>query len=127
VAEALTETAEERPWDQSAMSASPFWYLRRGEYARQLEPWSHVFERVEVVVFERLTQDPGEIRRLYRKLGVDSDFSPPDHGRVNTGPGEAISLDVSTLHRLQERFAPANARLESIFGVDLTQWRHVER
>lgn len=125
IEEALTDRAEERSWDRARFSVSPFLYLSRGEYVRQLEPWAELFGRIEVVVFERLVVDPAELARLYGALSVDARFSPERPGDpVNASEGGDGSLPPLVVARLARRFDAANQRLEEWVGP-IPEWRRL--
>jgi hypothetical protein len=54
-------------------------YLEAGRYARHLERWLELFPREQLLVslFDDARQEPlGELRRIYRFVGVDPEFRP---------------------------------------------------
>ncbi len=65
-------------------------YLDAGNYAMQLEPYRQLFglERIATLTFEELSSNPLQtVRRIFRWLGVDPSFTPPNLGqRENVTP-----------------------------------------
>ena len=94
-------------------------YVRRGQYADQLEPWFSRFEedRWLIVRSEDFYQDPAEVyRRTLEFLGLPP-WRPPRFETFNRmGSGW---LDPATRARLVEHFRPHNARLAELLGYDL--------
>jgi hypothetical protein len=120
---ALTAEAENRPWDESRTSVSPYWYIRRGDYASQLRPWMERVPRVHVVIFERMIEGGDELRRVFDHLGVDPDYEPPPTGRVNASSDPREPVPVSIRRRLLERYSGPNSALEELVGLAIPEWR----
>lgn len=93
-------------------------YLARGRYAEQLERWFAVYPREQVLVLET-----GELRAgsappaVLEFLGLPPVTAPSVPDR-NVGRYTPPASDLEA--RLREHFAPHNARLVSLLGVD---WR----
>ena len=123
LAEALDPAAEDRPWDTSAISVSPYEYLRRGRYVQDLPRWLEGFASVHVLVLEDLVAEPDRYGWLLADLGLDpapgADFAPEE--RHNAGEGELV-LDAGTRARLAAHFADANADLADLLGRPITRW-----
>lgn len=131
LAEALTHEDERREnYDRNSVSASPFAYLRRGEYARYLQMYKEYFlpHRLHAFLTERLVGNTEGIRQVYAVLGVDTTFIPSGIGAVvNSADDEAAPVVTGPLlRRLQERFASSNEILTSEFGLDLSCWRNFQ-
>jgi hypothetical protein len=121
--EALDPAREDRPWDEAAISVSPYHYLRRGRYVDDLARWDRAFgpEAVHVVVLEDLRAEPGRFADLVAALGLDpgSAFVPDE--RQNAGEHEIV-LDAGTEARLRTWFADADAALADRLGRPLDRW-----
>jgi hypothetical protein len=121
--EALTETAQRRPWDPSLTSTSPFGYLSRGRYADQLDRWAAAVGRdnLRIVLFEQLIGDPQLIAGVHRFLGVH-----PEPVRVPARPVNASTStvpDVAAVRpALRRYFAVPTRRLGAEWGVDVARW-----
>ncbi len=113
-----------RPWDPEVTSVSPFAYLERGRYADHLAPWTQAFPATTHVHFlPELVHDDAALEVLWRDLGVDPGFRPPDRGAaVNRSGGEPPTLSAGTAGRLAEYFEPSNRALSSLLGRDLPWW-----
>ena len=100
-------------------SVTRFSYLARGRYAEQLERWLALYprERLLVLFSEELSKEPAEtLRRAFAFLGLDADAAAIDVGtRRNVGGYEA-TLDPSLRRRLDDAFAPHDARLRALLG-----------
>jgi hypothetical protein len=93
-------------------------YLARGNYAPQLERWLTVYPRESLLVLrsEDLFHVPAEtFARVAEFLGItpDVDISFTAHNRTEGPP-----LDARIRRRLEEHFAPRNARLRALLGWD---------
>jgi len=126
LAEALDLAAEVRPWDQQAISVSPFRYLTRGRYIQELHRWDRAFgpDAVHVLVLEDLIAEPGRFADLEAALGLRSGPGFVARERHNAGEG-AVTLDDGTRARLAGWFADANADLARRLGRPIDRWTHV--
>lgn len=99
-----------------------FSYVSRGFYADQIERWLTCFPResLHVIQSEALFADPGrEHRELLTFLGLP-DSIPADfrvHTMGSSSGADRIPVDVR--RELEERYAPANTRLERLLGREL--------
>jgi hypothetical protein len=106
-------------WDPAKTSVSPFAYLERGLYARQLAPWRDAFgDRLRVLVLEELLADPtsgaSSLATTYSWLGVHPEFRPPSLGRqVNRSRVEAPRLGSVLTARLRGYFSGSDGELET--------------
>lgn len=93
-------------------------YLRRGRYAEHLEPWLHLFPSRQLLLL--LTEDlerewTGTWARIFAFLEL------PDH---EPGPVERLyagryaPMAPATRARLVDYYAPHNARLRELVGLD---------
>lgn len=111
---------EERRWDPSRTSVSPFAYLRRGRYASYLEPWLEQFgDDVHVVFFEELTSGEEPVRRLYAKLGVDPGHHPHQAGRPVNQSTRSVDVPEELRARLGGYFESSDRALELLLGREL--------
>lgn len=117
----LADPADDRPWDRTQSSVSPFAYLRRGRYAEQLAPWLDTFPATtHVLLLEDLLGDPGVLPALVGALGLDPGRTPaPPAAAVNASPGEMPSLDPGVRDTLAGYFEESNARLATQLGRPL--------
>jgi len=108
------------------LSVSPFAYVSRGHYARQLDAWSAHFprERLHILTTERLVGDPvSTLRDVFGMLGVDAGITLDSlDGAVNaSNPTQHVSATVR--ERLRSAFAASNQRLSEDFGVSVEEWQ----
>lgn len=115
---------DEPPWDRRRISASPYAYVRRGDYAEHLRHVDSRFDaaRVHVVVHEDLVAGTAVVRALYGALGVDPTHDPAAAGRVTNPSTGRATLSAATRERLQAHFAPSVAALERRLGRSLPTW-----
>jgi hypothetical protein len=97
-------------------------YVARGEYARQLERWFHVFPREQILVIrsEDLYERSAEaLTQVANFLSINPDVTIPftTHNQTSGPP-----LDRAIRRRLSNHFAPLNARLADLLGWD-PDWR----
>jgi hypothetical protein len=119
LADALADNADgPRPWDPAVTSVSPFAYLERGRYIRQLQTWFRLFgSGVHVTFLEDLVERPESIGDVYASLGVDPRYRPRAVGRVNRSVGDPpVELPPSLLARLREYFRDSDERLQECLG-----------
>ena len=126
VADALDPSAEDRPWDEAAISVSPYRYLSRGRYVDELRRWDAAFgpEAVHVLVLEDLIAEPERFAALEAELGLDPGPGFVARERHNAGEGDVV-LDDGTRDRLVAWFADANADLADRLGRPIDRWAHV--
>ena len=123
--EALTPGAEERPFDPSRVSVSPFHYLRRGRYMEHLSSWLAQFPRdqLHVEVLEELVEDPSGIDRVFSFLGLDP---PSDSARLEPAnaatAGPPPDLPAELLRRMRDAYVEPNRALERFLGRPLDVW-----
>jgi hypothetical protein len=101
--------------------------MARGLYFQQLERLLDHFDRDQLLVlqFERCLGDPfDELRRTYRFLGLDPDFTPPGvTERKNETTWASKALPEATLRELERVYRPDLARLGEAFPeIDLELW-----
>jgi sulfotransferase family protein len=100
-------------------SVTRFSYLARGRYAEQIERWIAHYprERLLVLFSEELSKEPAEtLRRAFEFLGLDADGVAFDAApRRNVGGYEA-AIEPSLRRRLEDAFAPHDARLRALLG-----------
>lgn len=97
-------------------------YVSRGMYADQLERWLPRFPDGSLLVLrsEDLFADPLHCyREVLTFLGLP-DWQPAEFGvHTKRSPRPAPGIPASTRRQLEERFAPANRRLELLLGREL--------
>jgi hypothetical protein len=94
-------------------------YTAHGLYAEQLERWMHLIPRERFLVLrsEDIYQDfAREYAKVVAFLGLPA-WTPPDFPMLNYHPSADMDPDART--RLQQHFAPHNARLAELLGRDL--------
>jgi hypothetical protein len=116
---------EPRPYDRARISVSPYAYVRRGRYIEQLREVDARFgaERVHVVVYEEVVDDPAAVRPVYDALGVDPAHEPAVAGTVVNASKATARLPAATTARLRAHYADANTALERRLGRPLRAWR----
>jgi hypothetical protein len=118
-------TQQDRSFDRSRISVSPFHYLRRGAYVERLERLFAVVpaEQVTVVLLEELRSDVAALADLYDRLGVDRSHRPERFGDAeNRSVTDIGDLPTEVEQRLTEELAEPNRRLEALLGRTLP-WR----
>lgn len=121
---AFSPEAEERDFDTTQFSVSPFRYLARGLYADFLRPWVDAFgvSRIHAVVFEQLIAEPTTLARVHRFLGVEEQPSQ-DLDIVNYSRGPTPELRNERVRDIRHSFLESNLRLSGMFGIKLDEWQ----
>lgn len=79
-----------------------FWYVRRGFYHRQLQPYDAAFptEQIKIWLYEELAKEPERVvRETYAFLGVDPSFSPNIERKYNVGATPASAALPATMRQ----------------------------
>lgn len=107
--------ADQRAWDATSTSVSPYAYVRRGRYADCLDPWFATFPgHVHVCFLEDLVAEPASLAELYGRLGVDPAFRPARTGRpVNESREPARVVPAQLVAELRGYYADSDAALRS--------------
>lgn len=120
------ETRRER-YDRSAISASPYAYLKRGCYIDYIEMYERYFPRENLLIYlnEEFVGSQGQAQRLYAQLGVSADFVPPTLKQAaNVSEKiQPVQLSPDLMRELHQYFADANAQLAAYLGRSLTIWQ----
>jgi hypothetical protein len=99
-----------------------FSYASRGLYAEQLERWMSRFPQQSMLVLrsEDLFTDPArQFQRVLGFLGLP-DWEPAEFGvHTKRSPRPAAGMPAQSRRMLDERFAPANRRLEQLLGREM--------
>ena len=102
---------------------------RAGGTPASLAPYvEHFGDQLLVLFHDDVTADPARpYRTALQHVGADPDFTPPDLSRVvfsnQVGrAGRKNRLTVEDRLELWEYFREDVARLEQMFGVDLSRW-----
>ena len=106
-----------------------FSYLRRGDYAPQLQRWFGRIprERFHVIVSEEFFADPvGTLRSTEGFLELPSWEAPPSPEHRHAIGGGAAEMSSRTRARLREHFAPGIRRTEELLGRELPWGRGSE-
>jgi len=116
---------QEREFDRSRISVSPFRYLDRGRYADYLAAYARHLPKSQIkpLVFERLTASPEEYRELLEWLGADpepADVWSRTLPQRQTEGAEPVAAGV--LEFLSDHFSVDNERLAREWGLDLSTW-----
>lgn len=123
IAEALTGEAENRPYDPTRFSTSPYHYLRRGHYAALLRPWLQAFDHLEILILEDVIAGRQSMSGVWRALGhpepIPRRASWP---RSNAGPGSGARTDPALLTRLRQHYRAPNRELEELLGRRIASW-----
>ena len=94
-------------------------YLHRGIYVRQLKQWFEFFPREQMLVIqsEKLFEDtPSVYEKVLDFLGLDA-FELDDYRKIHAG-SYVSEMDEKTRADLNDYFAPHNAELYEMLGVD---------
>ena len=105
------------------ISVSPFRYVPRGEYVRDVRRYLELFgARLRVLIYERFVSDDGAVSKLCEYLGVDPGAAP----RVPTIDEESTGVDyapsAALLSRLNAHYEEPNRELAELLGEDLSVW-----
>ena len=116
---------EDRPYDRTRISSSPYAYVSRGRYVEHLRHVDERFddEHIHIVVYEDLVADIAVLRSVYAALGVDAAHAPDVDGHVVNPSVAPAALSVRTRDRLRTYYADANAALERRLGRSLSAWQ----
>lgn len=106
-------------------SVSPFDYLKRSDYPRQLAPFRA--ENIHYVIFEKLLSDPSrELTKVFAYLGLkpENTFPSAELPKVNASKF-TDSISEKVLNKLKARFAEVVDHTAEITGEDLTIWKEM--
>lgn len=122
--EALRADLEgDRPWDSDRFSVSPYHYVRRGRYARDLAPWIEAFgDRVVVTFLEELSAFAHAPRELYATLGLDRYDGPVPAAPVNSSSEPAGEVSAGLERELRGYYTSHDTLLGQMLGRELP-WR----
>jgi len=123
--------------DEPRPPASRLSYVRRGEYAEQLDPFLAAYprDRLHLMLLDDLVADrEGSLRDLFRFLGVRRrpargiEDSHANRFRVRDEGGRMQAaayppMSPATREALAAHFRPHNERLGALLGRDLGHWR----
>lgn len=115
--------AEERerltnPDRENGFAFMNYSYKARGVYVDQLASWAEVFPSQQLLVLrsEDLYQDPeATLRKAFGSMDLPY-HAPARFRKINTAPYDPMEPRVR--HKLEEYFAPHNARLAEFLGSD---------
>ncbi|MGB5953383.1 MAG: sulfotransferase [Ornithinimicrobium sp.] len=108
-----------QPWDQATSSVSPFAYVSRGHYARDLQRWIDRFE-VYVQFLAEVQSDQGRLGPLYQWLGVNETVRA-DIGRkpIHASSPSSERLDPQLREDLRSHYATSDHALATLIGRDV--------
>lgn len=116
-AEVLAPAADVAWYDASSCPARRRGYLARGRYAEQLERWLAVFPREQLLVLDSDALRGGRVpAEVLTFLGLPA-ADPPTVADRNVGGYARPAADLES--RLREYFAPYDARLASLLGIEI--------
>lgn len=100
----------------------------KGRYVKYLKRWYNAFPEGAVGVFwyDDLLEDPIKFARsLYRFLGVDDEFVPPNWDKKynSNWSGRKVVLKDEDRKHILNFYMPSIERLESFTGRDLSKWK----
>ncbi len=125
--EALREDqVDNRSFDSTAVSMSPFAYLERGRYAECIDLYSPCFRRqqMKILVLEHFVGNLDAVKDLCEFLGVSRDFIPRTlDEKVNESPTGVPDPSPELERFLRSYFREANQRLSARYGVDTAAWK----
>lgn len=122
----LDEQAQDRPYDRSALSVSPFAYLRRGRYVEYIDAYAQHFprEQIRILVFEDFIGSVAQIQDLYGFLGVSTNFVPDcinEPANESEPDGQEPTAEIYQF--LRAYFRGSNNRLANRYGVSVAAWQ----
>ncbi len=113
------DLAQPRPWNRATSSVSPFAYVSRGHYVRDLTRWTERFE-VYVQFLSEVRSSPEQLGRLYRWLGVDETFRPDlNNACIHASTAAAEKLDPELVEELRDHYFQSDTALVALLGRDL--------
>jgi len=114
-------------YNHSAVSDSPYAYLRRGCYMDFIEIYEKYFppEQILIILHEHLIHSKEYLTTLYSFLDVDPDCVPVGlSNKVNANEDKPdISLSANMKAYLKEYFSESNERLAKRLSISLTEWQ----
>ena len=105
------------------ISVSPFRYVARGEYVRDVRRYLELFgARLRVLIYEHFVSDDGAVPELCEYLDIDPGAAP----RVPTIDEESTGVDyapsTALLSRLNAHYEEPNRELAELLDEDLSAW-----
>ena len=115
--------------ERGAPETEWFCLISGGWYAASLTPYvEHFGDQLLVLFHDDVAANPGRpFRAALEHVGADPNFTPPELSRVMFSnqrgrAGRKNQLTVADRVQLWEYFREDVARLEQMFGVDLSRW-----
>lgn len=105
---------------------SPFWFIERGIYYKQLKNFFKLFPRdnLRIVIFEKFIKQPKKVLNvLYKFLGIKREGIP--FLKVNTTKYRN-SMDVINYQGLQDIYRPYNRLLYDVLGYSIPEWEALD-
>jgi len=101
----------------------------RGLYAQQLEKWYNHFpkKQIRIMLYEDLRRPLYFLRGLYKWLGIDPHFIPPnhrEHKNVNFSKTNPV-FKQRDKEEVLDFYLPSIENLEKLIGRDLSSWKQV--
>lgn len=122
----LEERREEHV-PNSLRYARPHALFSRGLYATLLQPYFDLFPDGHIVClkYEDIVERPLElVHRIHEFLQVPSMPAHADVGVVNASNKHDVGVPGELRKRLEDLYAPHNARLQSLLGDDFKVWEY---
>ncbi len=120
---------QQRTYNNNKVSTSPYNYLKRGLYAKEISTYLQYFPRnqVKILIFEAFINNIKEIKELYQFLEVNVNFIPQNLDMVvnasNFTDKSIQHLPKHFVNYLKEYYKESNKILEHSFGLDLSNWK----
>jgi len=106
-------------------SVSPFNYLQRGHYARQLQKYLEIFDRqqIKVIIFTRFVENLDAIADLFNWLDVDDRFVPSGPDEKINSTDQTYNVEPELIAFLRDYYRPHVQELEELLHLELPEWR----
>jgi hypothetical protein len=117
---------QQRTYNDDKVSVSPYSYLKRGLYAKEVSTYLQYFPRnqLKILIFEDFINNLKKIKELYQFLEVNVNFIPQNMDMVVNASNKSIQhLPKHLINYLKEYYNESNKILENNFSLDLSSWK----
>lgn len=109
---------------EAFVSVDPFAYIARGNYAKYLIPFKKVFgDRLNIVIFEEVVGNLGQIQGLYKQLGVNANHIPMALNKIVNSTETSKELCPDHIYKvLKDAVSEYVGSMENFIGRSIPAW-----